>query len=90
MWIFKPGILISALSVVVLASSTETTAPVIPPRDSHHWQKLDKVCESGRKTYGANEFLEKGRVCRWTMVPYWPEDRAIWDAARAAERRTEK
>lgn len=88
MWIFKPGILISALSVVVLASSTETAS--ISPKDSHHWQKLDKVCESGRKTYGANEFVEKGQVCRWTMVPYWPEDRAAWDAARAAERRTEK
>jgi hypothetical protein len=24
------------------------------------------------------------------LVPYWPADRAAWDAARAAERRAEK
>ena len=41
-----------------------------------HWQKLAKVCEEGRKTYGANEFVENGKVCRWTMVPYWPEKKA--------------
>lgn len=75
MWNFKPSILIAALSVIFLAASTDPQAPSIAPQDSHHWRKLEKVCEEGRKTYGANEFIENGRVCRWTMVPYWPNDK---------------
>jgi len=75
MWIFKPGILISAFSVLILTASSDPYAPIIAPQDSHHWRKLEKVCEEGRKTYGANEFVENGRVCRWTMVPYWPKDK---------------
>ena len=77
MRIFKPGILISALAVVFLTASSDPYAPIIAPQDSHHWRKLEKVCETDRKTYGANEFVEKGRVCRWTMVPYWPRDKGI-------------
>jgi len=75
MWIYKPGILIAALSVLFLTASSDPVAPSIAPQDSHHWQKLEKVCETGRKTYGANEFVENGKVCRWTFVPYWPADR---------------
>ena len=77
MQILKPSILIAVLSVVVLTASSDPYAPVITPQDSHHWRKLEKVCETDRKTYGANEFVEKGRVCRWTMVPYWPKDKGI-------------
>lgn len=77
MWILKPGILISAFSVLILTASSGTLPPTIAPQDSHHWRKLEKVCEEGRKTYGANEFVENGRVCRWTMVPYWPKDKGI-------------
>ena len=77
MQILKPSILIAVLSVVVLTASSDPYAPVITPQDSHHWRKLEKVCETDRKTYGANEFVEKGRVCRWTMVPYWPRDKGI-------------
>lgn len=73
MWIFKPGILISAFSVLILTASSDIPPPSIAPKDSHHWQKLEKICEEGRKTYGANEFVENGRVCRWALVPYWPE-----------------
>lgn len=77
MWIYKPSILISALSVFLLTASSDFVLPSIAPQDSHHWQKLEKVCETGRKTYGANEFVENGKVCRWTFVPYWPADRKL-------------
>ena len=77
MQILKPSILIAVLSVGVLTASSDPYAPIIAPQDSHHWRKLEKVCETDRKTYGANEFVEKGRVCRWTMVPYWPKDKGI-------------
>lgn len=75
MQILKPRILIAVLSVLILTASTDPLAPVIAPQDSRHWRKLEKVCEEGRKTYGANEFVENGRVCRWTFVPYWPKDK---------------
>ena len=77
MQILKPSILIAVLSVGVLTASSDPYAPIIAPQDSHHWRKLEKVCETGRKTYGAKEFVEKGQVCRWTMVPYWPKDKGI-------------
>jgi hypothetical protein len=70
---FKPVGFFFLLPVVLLTQ--DTIPPVIPPENNHHWQKLDKVCESGRKTYGANEFVENGKVCRWLLVPYWPADR---------------
>ena len=69
---FKPVGILLLLPVVLL---TQDTTPSIAPQDSHHWRKLEKVCETGRKTYGANEFVENGKVCRWTMVPYWPKDK---------------
>ena len=81
-------IITSLLTLLLLSGSSESYVPA--PQNYHHWQKLEKVCETGRKTYGANEFLERGRVCRWTLVPYWPADRAVWDATRAAERQAEK
>ena len=49
--------------------------PVLPVRNYKHWQKLEKVCETGRQTYGANEFLENGKICRWMLVSYWPENK---------------
>jgi hypothetical protein len=69
---FKPVGFFFLLPVVLLTQ--DTIPPVIPPLNNHHWQKLEKVCESGRKTYGANEFVENGKVCRWALVPYWPTD----------------
>lgn len=60
------------LAIFVLSGSSSDQY-VLPPENYKHWQKLEKVCEEGRKTYGANEFVEKGKVCRWTFVPYWAE-----------------
>ena len=79
-------------SIIILITVLPASADqyVSPPQNYRHWQRLDKVCDVGRKTYGTNEFLENGQVCRWVLVPYWPADRAAWDAARAAERRSEK
>ena len=79
-------------SIIILITVLPASADqyVSPPQNYRHWQRLDKVCDVGRKTYGANEFLENGQVCRWVLVPYWPADRAAWDAARATERRAEK
>jgi hypothetical protein len=65
-------ILIVLGAILISASSTESQY-LFPPENYKHWQKLAKVCEEGRKTYGANEFVENGKVCRWTFVPYWPE-----------------
>ena len=65
-------ILIVLGAILISASSTETQYSS-PPENYKHWQKLQKVCEEGRKTYGVNEFVENGKVCRWTFVPYWPE-----------------
>lgn len=65
-------ILIVLGAMLISASSTEPQY-LSPPENYKHWQKLQKVCEEGRKTYGANEFVENGKVCRWTFVPYWPE-----------------
>ena len=65
------------LAAILLATLALTGSSsdqyVLPPENYKHWQKLEKVCEEGRKTYGVNEFVEKGKVCRWTFVPYWPE-----------------
>jgi len=65
-------ILIVLGAMLISASSTESQY-LAPPENYKHWQKLQKVCEEGRKTYGVNEFVENGKVCRWTFVPYWPE-----------------
>jgi hypothetical protein len=83
----------SRWAVIIILTTVLSAAAgqyISPPQNYHHWRKLEKICETGRKTYGANEFLERGQVCRWTFVPYWPADRAAWDAARAAERQAEK
>jgi hypothetical protein len=62
------------LCIAILISIPATSDQLIsPPQNYKHWQKLEKVCEEGRKTYGVNEFVENGKVCRWTFVPYWPE-----------------
>jgi hypothetical protein len=62
------------LCILVLANIPASSEQYIsPPQNYQHWQRLQKVCEEGRKTYGANEFVENGKVCRWTFVPYWPE-----------------
>ena len=65
-------ILIVLGAILISASSTETQY-LAPPENYKHWQRLQKVCEEGRKTYGVNEFVENGKVCRWTFVPYWPD-----------------
>lgn len=66
---YKLPLIVLAVTLVS-ASSTEY---ISPPQNYKHWQKLEKVCEEGRKTYGVNEFVENGKVCRWTFVPYWSE-----------------
>jgi hypothetical protein len=78
------------LVVLFVATSSSESQYLFPPENYKHWQKLEKVCEVGRKTYGANEFLENGKICRWAIVPYWATDRVAWDAARAAEKKVEK
>lgn len=70
-----------AITVTFLATAL-TAVPVtsvheqylFPPQNYRHWLKLKKVCVPWRPTYGANEFVEKGQICRWTFVPYWPEN----------------
>ena len=79
-----------AIIILITVLPASADQYVLPPQNYRHWQRLDKICDTGRKTYGTNEFLENGQVCRWVLVPYWPADRAAWDAARAAERRAEK
>ena len=66
-------LLILLLGVVFVSTSSSESQYLFPAQNYKHWQKLEKVCESDRKTYGANEFVENGKVCRWTFVPYWPE-----------------
>lgn len=67
-----------AMFFVVIFVSIPAASPsqqnILPSQNYRHWTKLQKVCEQGRSTYGANEFVEKGQVCRWTFVPYWPEN----------------
>ena len=65
--------LLILLGVVFVSTSSSESQYLFPTENYKHWQKLGKVCEEGRKTYGANEFVENGKVCRWTFVPYWPE-----------------
>ena len=69
-------LLVLLLGVVFVSTSSSESQYLFPPENYKHGQKLAKVCEEGRKTYGANEFVENGKVCRWTMVPYWPEKKA--------------
>ena len=66
-------LIILVLGVILVTTSSTESQYIAPPQNYKHWQKLEKVCEEGRKTYGANEFVENGKVCRWTFVPYWPE-----------------
>jgi hypothetical protein len=66
-------LILIVLGVVLVSASSTESQYLAPPENYKHWQKLQKVCEEGRKTYGVNEFVENGKVCRWTFVPYWPE-----------------
>jgi hypothetical protein len=66
-------LILLVLGVMLISSSSTESQYIAPPENYKHWQKLQKVCEEGRKTYGVNEFVENGKVCRWTFVPYWPE-----------------
>jgi len=66
-------LLILLLGVVFVSTSSSESQYLFPTQNYKHWQKLEKVCESDRKTYGSNEFVENNKVCRWTFVPYWPE-----------------
>lgn len=68
----------AAMFFVVTLISIPAASPseqyILPPQNYRHWTRLQKVCEQGRTTYGANEFVEKGQVCRWALVPYWPDN----------------
>jgi hypothetical protein len=64
-------------SIMILASAglpQDASQYILPPQNYRHWTKLQEVCEDGRKTYGANEYIKKEKVCRWTFVPYWPDN----------------
>lgn len=67
------AVLIVLCAGVVINIPASSEQYISPPRNYQHWLRLEKVCEEGRKTYGANEFVENGKVCRWTFVPYWSE-----------------
>lgn len=60
------------LSIFLLSGSSYDQL-ISPPENYKHWQKLEKVCEEGKKVLGVNEFIENGKVCRWALVSYWPE-----------------
>ena len=62
---------------VIAISLTASSAPydyVLPPQNYRHWKILKEVCEK-KPTYGANEYVKDGKVCRWTYVPYYPFDK---------------
>jgi hypothetical protein len=61
------------LLITFLLTASSSDQLISPPENYKHWQKLEKVCEENRKTYGVNEFVENGKICRWTFVSYWPE-----------------
>jgi len=63
--------LAAILLITFILTGSSSDQLISPPENYKHWQKLEKVCEEGRKTYGVNEFVENGKVCRWTFVPYW-------------------
>jgi hypothetical protein len=81
---FRPVGLLLLLPAVLLTQDTSSQS--ISDKDNHHWQKLEKVCESrcpvnGKPvTYGINEFVEGKdgncfKICKWSLVPYWPGSR---------------
>jgi len=52
-----------ALTVICLASSADSYKP---------WPNtelvLKEICETGRKTYGVNEYVKAGKVCKMELV----------------------
>lgn len=70
-----PALVLFVMVLLSVVAQAEPIVLVLPVRNYQHWQKLEKVCETGRQTYGANEFLENGKICRWTLVSYWPENK---------------
>jgi hypothetical protein len=52
-----------ALITICLSSSADSYRP---------WPNtelvLKEVCEAGRKTYGVNEYIRDGKVCRMELV----------------------
>ena len=52
-----------ALIVICLSSSADSYKP---------WPNtelvLKEICETNRKTYGANEYIKNGKVCRMGLV----------------------
>ena len=69
------------ITVILTITLLAAAAPALdqyqylhPLQNYRHWKQLKEVCESGRKTYGANEYVKNGQVCRWTFVPYYPFD----------------
>jgi hypothetical protein len=62
-------------ALVCIPGTSTSKDYVLPPQNYRHWTILKKICESGRSTYGANEFVENGQICRWTFVPYWPDNK---------------
>ena len=52
-----------ALTVICLSSSADSYKP---------WPNtelvLKEICETGRKTYGVNEYVKNGKVCKMELV----------------------
>jgi hypothetical protein len=61
------------LLITFLLTASSSDQLISPPKNYKHWQKLEKVCEENKKNYGVNEFVENGKICRWTFVPYWTD-----------------
>lgn len=64
------------LFTAFLLTGSNSDQLISPPQNYKHWQKLEKVCEEWKEKLGVNEFVEKGKICRWTLVPYWPENKS--------------
>lgn len=65
-------LIVCCIAISLTASSAQYDY-VLPPQNYRHWTILKEVCEK-KETYGANEYVKGGKVCRWTHVPYWPDN----------------
>jgi hypothetical protein len=66
-------LLIAGCIAITLTASSAPYDYVLPPQNYRHWTILKEVCEK-KETYGTNEYVKDGKVCRWKHVPYYPYD----------------
>jgi hypothetical protein len=63
-----------AVIFAVAFGMVNTDQYVLPMQNYRHWTILQEICEK-KPTYGSNEYLKNGKVCRWTQVGFYPYDK---------------